>query len=84
MCTVLNGRRLTEQTLLTTSCFVEQLLYDRLLTAMSFNMSHLEALTANNFSFGHSTLYLLVGLVQTNKYFHWRVFRLAQCYTDLF
>ena len=83
MFAVLNGRRLIEETLLTTLCLVEQLLNARPLTAVSSDVNDLEALTPNHFLLGRSTVYLPVGLVQTNDHSHRRVFCQAQCYTEL-
>ena len=83
MFAVLNGRRLTEETLVTTLCLVEQLLNSRPLTAVSSDMSDLEALTPNHFLLGRSTVFLPVGLIQATDHCHRRVFRQAQCYTEL-
>ena len=83
MFAVLNGRRLIEETLLTTLCLVEQLLNARPLIAVSSDVNDLEALTPNHFLLGRSTVYLPVGLGQTNDHSHRRVFRQAQCYTEL-
>ena len=78
MFAVFNGRRLTEETLLTTLCLVEQLLNARPLTAVSSDVNDFEALTHNHFLLGSPTIYLPVGLVQTNDQSHERVFRRAQ------
>jgi hypothetical protein len=83
MFAVLNGHRLTEETLVTTLCLVEQLLNSRPLTAVSSDMSDLEALTPNHFLLGRSTVFLPVGLIQATDHCHRRVFRQAQCYTEL-
>ena len=49
MYAVLNGRRLTEETLLTNLCLVEQLLNAQSLTAVFSDVNDLEVLTPNHF-----------------------------------
>ena len=83
MYAILYRRRLTEETLSTTLCLVEQLLNSRPLTSVSADANDLEALTPNHFLLGRSTVFLPVGLVQSNDISHRRIFRQAQCYVQL-
>ena len=80
---VRNGRRLTEETLLTL-CPSRAAPKARPLTAVSFDVNGLDALAPNHVLLGPSTGYFTVGLVQSNDHSHQRVFRQAQCYTELF
>ena len=61
---VLSSRRLTEETLSTTMCFVEQISNARPLTANSCDPQDLEAITPNNILLNCSTVFLPCGLTQ--------------------
>ena len=82
MFAVLSSRRLTEETLSTTMCLVEQILNARPLTAISSDPQDLEALTPNHFLLNRSTVFLPVGLTLPSDFSHRRVFKQAQSHVD--
>ena len=82
MFAILSCRRLTEETLLTTMCLIEQLLNARPLTSVSSDPQDLEALTPNHFLLNRSTVFLPVGLTQPSDFSHRRVFKQAQSHVD--
>ena len=68
---VLGNRRLTDKTLLTTSCFIGQLLNNRPFTAASSDANDLDALTPNHFFFG-LTQYLPSFTPPVDDFVHWK------------
>ena len=82
MFVVLSSRRLTEETLSTTMCLVQQISNARLLTAISSDTQDLEALTPNHFLLNRSTVFLPVGLNQPLYFSYCRVSKQAQSHVD--
>ena len=82
MFAVLSSRRLTEETLSTTMCLVEQILNARPLTAFSSDPQDLEALTPNHFLLNRSTVFLPVGVNLPSDFSHRCVFKQAQSHVD--
>ena len=78
MFAILSSRRLTEETLSTTMCLVEQVLNARPFTCASSDPDDFEALTPNHFLLGRALVALLVGVVQPDDFNHRRVFRQSQ------
>ena len=70
---ILSSRRLTEETLSTTMCLVEQVLNDRPLTCASSDPNDFEALTPNHFLLGCASVSLPVGVVKPDDFNHRRV-----------
>ena len=73
MVAVLSNRSLTEETLSTTMCSVEQLLNASPLTAVSSDPQDLEALTLNHFLLHRSTVFFPVGLTLPSDFSNRRV-----------
>ena len=78
MFAILSSRRLTEETLSTTICLVEQVLNARPLTCASSDPNDFEALTPNHFLLGRASVSLPVGVVKPDDFNHRRVFRQSQ------
>ena len=70
--------RLTEETLTTTMCLVEQILNDRPLTCASSDPDDFEALTPNHILLGRASVALPVSVVQPDDFNHCRVFCQSQ------
>ena len=79
---MLLSRRLTEETLSTTMCLVEQILNARPLRGISSDPQDLEALTPNHFLLNRSTVFLPVGLILPSDFSHRRVFKQAKSHVD--
>ena len=79
---VLSSCRLTEETLSTTMCLVEQFRNARPLTAINSDPQDLEAFTPNNFLLNCSTVFSPVGLILPSDFSHRRVFKQAQSHVD--
>ena len=75
MFAILSSCRLTEETLSTTVCLVEQVLNARPLTCASSDPDDFEALTPNHFLLGRASVSLPVGVVKPDDFNHRRVFR---------
>ena len=78
MFAILSSRRLTEETLSTTMCRVEQVLNARPLTYASSDPDNFEALTPNNFLLGRASVSLPVGSVKPDDFNDRRVLRQSQ------
>ena len=82
MFAILSSRWLTEETLSTTMCLVEQVLNARPLTCASSDPDNFEALTPNHFLLGRASVALPVGVVQPDDFNHRRVFRQSQSHVS--
>ena len=79
---MLSSRRLTEETLSSTMCLVEQILNTRPLTASSSDSLDFEALTPNHFLVKRSTVFLPVSLNLPSDCSHRCVFKQALSHVD--
>ena len=70
-----SSRRLTEETLSTTMCLVEQVLNACPLTCASSDPDDFEAITPNHFLLGRDSVSLPVGVVKPDDFYIRRVFR---------
>ena len=83
MFAILGSRSLTDETLITTMCLVEQTPNARPLTAVSDDPADLEALTPNHFLLGRSNV--AVPFIPNAKLYanHKKMFKSSQAYADM-
>jgi transposase InsO family protein len=83
MFNILGRRRLTDDLLQTTMCLVEQTLNARPLTAVSSDVTDLEAITPNHFLIGRPSVCLPAFWTQPNDTSSRKMYRQAESYADM-
>ena len=83
MINILGSRRLTDETLSTTMCMVEQVLNARPLTPVSNDANDLEALTPNHFLIGRPNVNLPKCVHAATNVDYRKAYRNSELYTDL-
>ena len=83
MINILGSRRLTDETLNTTMCMVEQVLNARPLTPVSNDPNDMEALTPNHFLIGRPNVNLPKCIHSATNMDYRKAYRNSELYTDL-